>query len=71
MNVLTNEDEPIGGSPFICNIYDVTKVLVTGLGSSKVSHDTGNDQYLKMYFTTQCSSGRPIHHVYGGRKSSG
>ena len=29
--------EPVGGSPFICNIYDVSKVLVTGLGSSKVS----------------------------------
>jgi filamin len=29
--------EPVGGSPFICNIYDVSKVLVTGLGSSKVN----------------------------------
>jgi len=33
---VTMDGESIGGSPFICNIYDVTKVLVTGLGSSKV-----------------------------------
>lgn len=36
VNVLMNGLEPVGGSPFVCNIYDVTKVLVTGLGSSMV-----------------------------------
>lgn len=36
VSVLVNGDEHVGGSPFICNIYDVTKVLVSGLGSSKV-----------------------------------
>ena len=35
---VTMDGESIGGSPFICNIYDVTKVLVTGLGSSKVKY---------------------------------
>ena len=33
---MMNGDEPVGGSPFVCNIYDVSKVLVTGLGSAKV-----------------------------------
>ena len=28
--------EPVGGSPFVCNVYDVSKVLVTGLASSSV-----------------------------------
>lgn len=36
MSVMMNGSDPIGGSPFVCNIYDVSKVLVTGLGSSKV-----------------------------------
>lgn len=36
VSVMMNGDEPVGGSPFVCNIYDVSKVLVSGLGSSKV-----------------------------------
>lgn len=36
ISVMMNGDEPVGGSPFICNIYDVSKVLVSGLGPSKV-----------------------------------
>lgn len=36
VSVTMNGDEPVGGSPFVCNIYDVSKVLVSGLGSSKV-----------------------------------
>lgn len=35
---MMNGDEPVGGSPFICNIYDVSKVLVSGLGPSKVAY---------------------------------
>lgn len=31
------DGESVGGSPFTCNIYDVTKVQVTGLDHSKVS----------------------------------
>ncbi|XP_059352458.1 filamin-B-like isoform X4 [Daphnia carinata] len=36
VSVVMNGDEPVGRSPFICNIYDVSKVLVTGLGCAKV-----------------------------------
>ncbi|XP_046654649.1 filamin-C-like isoform X2 [Daphnia pulicaria] len=36
VSVMMNGDEPVGGSPFVCNIYDVSKVLVTGLGSAKI-----------------------------------
>jgi hypothetical protein len=32
------DGEPVKGSPFACNIYDVSKVKITGLGSSKVQH---------------------------------
>lgn len=39
ISVMMNGDEPVGGSPFICNIYDVSKVLVSGLGPSKVILD--------------------------------
>jgi len=35
---MMNGDEPVGGSPFICNIYDVSKVLVSCLGPSKVAY---------------------------------
>ena len=38
ISVMMNGDEPVGGSPFICNIYDVSKVLVSGLGPSKVAY---------------------------------
>ncbi|XP_045132539.1 filamin-B-like isoform X2 [Portunus trituberculatus] len=31
------DGESVGGSPFTCNIYDVTKVQVTGLDHSKVN----------------------------------
>lgn len=30
------DGEPVKGSPFACNIYDVSKVKITGLGPSKV-----------------------------------
>lgn len=30
------DGEPVGGSPFTCNVYDVTKVNVTGLENTKV-----------------------------------
>lgn len=30
------DGEPVKGSPFACNIYDVSKVRITGLGPSKV-----------------------------------
>jgi filamin len=32
------DGEPVKGSPFACNIYDVSKVKITGLGPSKVCH---------------------------------
>jgi hypothetical protein len=32
------DGEPVKGSPFACNIYDVSKVRITGLGPSKVCH---------------------------------
>ena len=35
VNVLV-DGEPVSGSPFTCNIYDVTRVLVTGLENTKV-----------------------------------
>lgn len=36
VNVLM-DGEPVSGSPFTCNIYDVTRVQVTGLDNTKVS----------------------------------
>ena len=35
VNVLM-DGEGVGGSPFTCNIYDVTKVQVSGLNDTKV-----------------------------------
>ena len=70
MSVTMNEDEPVGGSPFVCNIYDVSKVLVTGLGSSKVEViciEGDMFSYLKI-----CSQilGRAIYHIHRGCVSS-
>jgi hypothetical protein len=30
------DGEPVKGSPFACNIYDVSKVKISGLGPTKV-----------------------------------
>ena len=30
------DGEPVGGSPFTCNIYDVGRVVVSGLENTKV-----------------------------------
>jgi hypothetical protein len=30
------DGEPVKGSPFACNIYDVSKIKISGLGPTKV-----------------------------------
>jgi len=31
------EDQPVDGSPFACNVYNINNIKVTGLDSAKVS----------------------------------
>lgn len=31
------EDQPVDGSPFACNAYNINNIKVTGLDSAKVS----------------------------------
>ena len=31
------DGQPLKGSPFTCNVYNVEKIKVTGLGTAKVS----------------------------------
>jgi hypothetical protein len=39
------DGEPVKGSPFACNIYDVSKVKITGLGPSKVRLSQSRKQF--------------------------
>lgn len=31
------EDQPVDGSPFACNVYNINNIKVTGLDSAKVN----------------------------------
>lgn len=63
-----NGDEPVGRSPFICNIYDVSKVLVTGLGCAKVIlfflfHFSNNEAFINK-LSTIIVTGWPVHNIH-------
>jgi filamin len=55
------DSEHVKGSPFACNVYDVSQVRVTGLKTSGVSHNLPVSNRNKIYKVFVCQLvGHPV-----------